>query len=555
MATERAGKTKETADERKVRLRAAVDDAGYTPARKDADGLVALYDEDDDALAKKVDVALSRLGEAAVAPAVDAFAGGSPRLRARVVRLMGRLEVEASRRVDFLVTCLDDHDPRTRRIAVVALGKAGAGSAKAEKALVDLAAVATKDGGATGPDASALRRAIAEALGKIGSLDAVATVGALVAGDARVEKRAALMLKRTHSRSGASAIRDDVAIPGTVEIVFHARGGLEKDVADELGGRGEIRGRGLVALPFQGKLSELFDVRTATHFAIALPPSPRPADPSPRALSETVAALLAEEATQTLLRALTDGAVRYRLDFAGKGHRRALVWDTAVLVSERAPLLENDPTSATWEVVVYERADKVFVELVPKSLVDPRFAYREGDVPAASHPTIAAALARMGGVRAEDVVWDPFVGSGTELVERANLGAYVGLVGTDLDTRAIAIAEKNLARAGIRGATVLPGDATTFDPGPVSLVITNPPLGKRVRFTSGPAEFLDRFLGNVARVLVPNGRMAWVSPNAKTSDPIAARHGLVVDREHDVDMGGFTLSMQRLVKKKPKASR
>jgi len=63
---------------------------------------------------------------------------------------------------------------------------------------------------------------------------------------------------------------------------------------------------------------------------------------------------------------------------------------------------------------------------------------------------------------------------------------------------------------------------------------------------------VERFLRNVAKVMAPNGRMAWVSPNAKVSNLIAAKVGLFVEREHDVDMGGFTLSMQRLGRKKKK---
>ena len=39
------------------------------------------------------------------------------------------------------------------------------------------------------------------------------------------------------------------------------------------------------------------------------------------------------------------------------------------------------------------------------------------------------------GARADDVVWDPFVGSGTELVERALAGPYARLLGSDTDPR------------------------------------------------------------------------------------------------------------------------
>ena len=82
------------------------------------------------------------------------------------------------------------------------------------------------------------------------------------------------------------------------------------------------------------------------------------------------------------------------------------------MAAER-PELVNDPTASLWEAVVVEKP-RVAVEVWPRGLGDPRFAYRRAYVPASSHPTLAAALARVGGVRADDVVWDPFVGAGTE---------------------------------------------------------------------------------------------------------------------------------------------
>ena len=72
--------------------------------------------------------------------------------------------------------------------------------------------------------------------------------------------------------------------------------------------------------------------------------------------------------------------------------------------------------------VVREKGQRATVELWPRGLPDPRFAYRVAHVPASSHPTLAAALARVAGARPDDVVWDPFVGAATELVERARLG-------------------------------------------------------------------------------------------------------------------------------------
>ena len=198
---------------------------------------------------------------------------------------------------------------------------------------------------------------------------------------------------------------------------------------------------------------------------------------------------------------------------------------------------------------MYEAPRLVRVELVP-GLVDPRFAYRTGDVAAASHPTLAAALARVAGVRDDDVVWDPFVGSGLELCERALAGPYRALVGSDLDEAALEAARGNLEAAGVRGATLLRGDASTLaPPGPrPTLIITNPPLGRRVQRSAALAPLLDRFIAHAARLLAPGGRMVWISPFPERTRAAAEARGLRVVRARMVDMGGFTAELEELSK-------
>src|SRR5690606_38124726 len=126
-------------------------------------------------------------------------------------------------------------------------------------------------------------------------------------------------------------------------------------------------------------------------------------------------------------------------------------------VAARAPELINDPTNTTWDVAV----DGEALELSPRRLDDPRFAWRVADIPAASHPTVAAALAYVGKARHGDRVWDPFVGSGAELVERTRLGTYARLVGTDVDEAALAAARLNLAAANV-DATLVQADARAY---------------------------------------------------------------------------------------------
>jgi predicted RNA methylase len=228
--------------------------------------------------------------------------------------------------------------------------------------------------------------------------------------------------------------------------------------------------------------------------------------------------------------------VRGRLDFAGGGHRRAAVWRTAQLVAARHPELINDPTTTTWDAIVDEDAGRL--ELRPRRFVDTRFAWRVRDVPAASHPTLAAAIARVGGARDGDVVWDPFVGSGAELIERAHLGGFARLIGSDLDARALDATRANLEAAGLLSRAELHhGDALAFAPPGVTQILSNPPLGRRLR-GDAPA-LLERFVAHAARVLVRGGRLTWVTPVPARTAKAARAAGLHGGDGVTVDLGGF----------------
>jgi 23S rRNA G2445 N2-methylase RlmL len=206
--------------------------------------------------------------------------------------------------------------------------------------------------------------------------------------------------------------------------------------------------------------------------------------------------------------------------------------------------------------VVYEGPTLLRVELVPR-FDDQRFAYRRGDVPAASHPTIAAALVRVAGVRADDLVWDPFVGSGVELCERALAGDYRALIGSDRDAAALEVARSNLAAAGAVRVELHRLDARDRPPFKArpTLIITNPPLGRRVHRSSDLGELLDRFLDRAAEILAPGGRLVWISPFPERTARAATSHGLELFHSQLVDMGGFDAQLQAFRKPKQDPAR
>lgn len=507
----------------------------FTPGVRDAAALVDLVVAGADPAATRAAAALARLGaagRAAIEAALGAGeAGEDDGARARLVAALGLLARAgdgAARAA--LIARTADPAPRVRKAVAVALGKLGGDDALR-------AVIARWDAGDAAPEE---RRALAEALGKLGGGDALARLRTLDPGGdaelARRRDRAVLMVERTAGRGVASRIRDDVAPPSPVPVRLGCRPGLGPLLGEELAAlRVPARPAGDrgVELELAGPLAELFASRLWA--TLAVPFALAAGDDLAAAIVQT----LASPAVLGVLRSWTQGAIRWRLGFA-HGHRRAVVWRVAQGVTARVPDLINDPTATTWDVVVDDGARTL--ALVPRRLDDPRFAYRVADVPAASHPTVAAALAWLADARPDDRVWDPFCGSGVELVERARRGPLRSLAGTDLDARALAAARANLAAAGVT-ADLAAADARSHAPGPVDLIITNPPLGSRVALDA--AALLCAALPNLARALAPHGRLVWITPAARRTTAIAEQLGLVCRRRLAVDLGGVRGQLER----------
>jgi hypothetical protein len=373
-------------------------------------------------------------------------------------------------------------------------------------------------------------------------------------GDAELARRRgkALLIAERDADDTLSEIALDVAPPEPVVMVARCRSGLETLLAGELNDVGlpvDRIGPGLVGTTIAGPLRPLMEARTllTAGVLVELGPSTRPqgglAQDKRGDLADLIARAVA--AAEPLLTAWTRGPVRWRLDFERGGHRRALVWAAAARTRELAPALRNQPRESTWEIVV--TADEAHLELRPHRYTDTRFAWRTADVPAASHPTIAAALARVAGGQADEHVWDPFCGSGAELCERGRLGA-ADLHGTDLDERALDAARQNLAAAGLT-ATLTRGDALDHaPPAPLGLIITNPPLGRRVRGDAG--SLLEAFAKRVPALLAPGGRLVWITPATERTAAVLRKGGLQLAFARDVDLGGYEARMERWDKPK-----
>ncbi len=551
----------------------------YTPSRRQIPGLLAaLADTDDDRFAANIERALLRQPVAAFSFTRTLLGDLEAKRRGRLTKLLGRLVNEGQQGDgDALSPWLRDADPAVRRAAARSIGKRWK-SPQAERTKLEAALLEALDA----EQQPRVRASVVEALGRVGGTAAQAVLASAEGPEADAAK---LLLRRNLTAQAAQNDRPSTenAAPDTSPTkqhrildqkplglptfwVLQCRKGLTKVLAAEPGMRGakvtkinESAGEVFVKCTPEATLAGAWDWRSATGFWLSLRPVElkHPHDPS-CAAAQLAAQLIAPD-TQKLLRGLTAGdPVRYRLSWegtgegTGEGKKRALTQQSVRLLAEAAPWLVNDPSVRDWEVVAVvdtQRNAQLSVRLAPK-LPDPRFTYRRGDVPAASHPTLAAALVQVANPQPGEVIWDPFTGSGGEIIEcglrLAAQGARATLWGSDLSDEALAVATQNAAAARIT-AHFVKADALTWQPNPLpNLIVSNPPMGRRVKLADGLDAFFAQCLDSFGRSLAPSGRLVWYAPRGKTVAALARRSGWRVDLDQPVDMGGFEVHLQVL---------
>jgi 23S rRNA G2445 N2-methylase RlmL len=453
-----------------------------------------------------------------------------------------RAEVKA-----WLARLLQDPAEKIRRYAMAAIPKIGAGR-REESELLSLLKTTTGD---------REKKYLGRALDKIGgpaTLEAVAGAKGLLP---QTEQKVKASIER---RQRPSTVRMDRVLsnPAGLRIHLRCRRGLEGIVRDEfverMGPKGKFRGEevrsGLVAIvpvePFS--LADIYTLRCfgTVNFVLGTVRGGTPEE-----TTEALARAITSPLSRLLLSTFTEGSLRYRLDFISKSHQRGAVRLLANRAYALCPDILNDARLAPWSVDIREAGRGLAVELRPRLAPDPRYYYREDDVAAASHPPLAACMARLAGKMKDEIAWDPFCGSGQELVERALLGGVRCVYGTDISPEAIAIAQTNFAAAKVKNVQSKFaccdfrdfGKVAGFGPESVTLVITNPPMGRRVRIPDMRGLFAD-FFGVAAAALKPGGRLVFANPlRLEPRDP-----SLKLQSRQIVDLGGFDCRLELYLK-------
>jgi 23S rRNA G2445 N2-methylase RlmL len=486
-------------------------------------------------------------------PAFDRASPDERRGKVSLVRAVGVVFSEsgtAAQRDEvrpWLRRLLQDPCEKIRRYAMAALPKIGAGTGE-EKELLSLLRTTTED-----REKKFLGRTL-EKIGGAATLKEMAETGLHL----RTEQKVRASVARSQR---PSIVRMDRTLTDFAGLRIHLRGraGLEGILRDEVEEAARKHGKfrvaevrtGLVAVTPMAPFSpgDIYALRCFDTVGFVLGDAGAAKDAE---FVARLAAMITSPLSRRLLETFTEGSIRYRLDFVALGHQRGAVRLVVNRAYELCPEILNDARSAPWTIAVHPAGRGNMVELTPRFTPDPRLAFRLGDVPAASHPPLAACMARLAGQREDEIVWDPFCGSGLELIERALLGGVRAIYGTDRSREAVAISSANFAAAHVKGvrAEFTCCDFRDFaklkDRGPesVTLVISNPPMGKRV-----PIADLRGLIGDLfsaaATVLVPGGRLVFANPLA-IENPHRA---LTLQSRQTVDFSGFDCRLEKYVKR------
>ena len=137
--------------------------------------------------------------------------------------------------------------------------------------------------------------------------------------------------------------------------------------------------------------------------------------------------------------------------------------------------------------------------------------YKAEHLPASLRPTIAAAMVRLAGARAGQVVLDPMCGAGTILAEqielaRARREGRVATWGGDIELGALLAAAANLKRLG--PASLARWDVARLPLAPhcVDRVVCNPPFGKQLASPQQIGPLYQALAAEGDRALKPGGR-------------------------------------------------
>lgn len=184
-------------------------------------------------------------------------------------------------------------------------------------------------------------------------------------------------------------------------------------------------------------------------------------------------------------------------------------------------LAEDDADLEFWATLLTDEL------LLTVRLSDERMRHRDYKVahlPGSLRPSVAAALAWLSSPSPDDVVLDPLCGAGTILIERAHLGRYKLLIGSDHDSVALDAARENI------GPRYKPLELHEWDAvslplpnGSVDKIVANLPWGMRHGSHEENRRLYPRLLAEFKRVVSKGGLIVMLTSEGRLMSDLMMR--------------------------------
>ncbi|OYT37875.1 MAG: hypothetical protein B6U89_06635 [Desulfurococcales archaeon ex4484_58] len=157
-------------------------------------------------------------------------------------------------------------------------------------------------------------------------------------------------------------------------------------------------------------------------------------------------------------------------------------------------------------------------------------------------PDISRYLINLARVREGEILLDPFVGTGSILLEAGLMG--IRGVGVDIDKELVEGSKKNLESYNLRNQLLIIGDSTSLTYHRVDGIATDPPYGRGAS-THGLdlKRIYDLFIGNASESVKDRGYIIFMSPlhMEEYVKKIICEYGLIIRGIHYMYVhGGLT---------------
>jgi tRNA (guanine10-N2)-dimethyltransferase len=163
-------------------------------------------------------------------------------------------------------------------------------------------------------------------------------------------------------------------------------------------------------------------------------------------------------------------------------------------------------------------------EIPPKPFVERRPRKKPFFHPSAMPAKLARCMVNLTEVKAGELVFDPFCGTGSMLIEATLVGCRV--LGLDIQRRMVRGSLRNLAHFNIKNEGIIVGDARTPPITRVDSVVTDPPYGRSTTTLKRTTkQIVEEVLASVHDLLVDGQMVCMAAPKTLNIENIGTALG------------------------------